>query len=1117
MPLYLYQSNRIENIIPPLAEALQSHSSDENLLATDYCLVQSIGMGRYFALELAGCSSIFANYRMVYPNAFLQLLASHHGIRDQVATKEQIGWKIFSLMKSGSVSHPALEHYCDGSDDLKLFTSAYALADIFDQYAMYRPTMVQAWDEGHAIKIDKGQTGSLDVQDEWQYILWRQIFDGTMNHKASFQKEVIASISSISDLPFKRLFILGVSTIPLFFLEVIHHISQFCNIHVGLLAPSGDYWEDIVNKKYRFFTALNQQASVDISDYFFTGNTILGSNGMLGRDFNQILSDYFGDELGIDRGDFFEDEPDTILGNIQRDIRELNDRGIFGDKEGAKFIRHESDRSLQIHGVHSKRRELEILHDTLLDILNNDSSVELRDILVMTPAINDYAPYIQAVFNEFRGSESFLDFSIADLSLATDSETVPAFLKIIALYRTRFTCSQIVSLLRYRPLTEKAGIPEDEIERVGFWLHEASFCWGRNAEDRKKLLNVSYDEYSLSFALTRLLHGYLFPRNYDQTFEDVFPSGDFEGEQAILMGKLIAFVSRIEQFTHSCEELRSCSGWESLLHDLVHDLFSDNDNYAESREMLFSSISRCTSASDSICSDEVPFEIIAHLLDTQLTTESRAFGFIDGRITFCEMLPMRSIPFKVIAIIGFNESDFPRAAMRNSYDLIHRYPRTGDRSTRYDDRYLFLETLLSARKFLYFSFQAYKESDNSRLFPSPLISELLHYLEENCENFNAAEFILYHKLQPFSADYVATRKTNSSEKDSSDYFTYDKRQPHRAQIYYKSKKNKSVFISDSITSEPESASFHLTLTSLKRFFQNSSRFFMQQRLGIRFTISSDEYENSEPYQMSKGTRRSLILTMVEEIISDKKIKSDKKTLRMNAILPLFAPGDAEYSSITAEAHDLYDRLSSETNVTTFSNCDARFSTDGKESTDTTRSVLVTGIFDLVNSDGHFVLFPSPRKQADREIAGWWLEHLLFQFSDADCRRSTILLSDTKITFEQLDRDVATLFLKGIISLYEDGLYYPLRFDSADSYMLYRESLDSDKDISDILETIKYKSGARYGTDTIYNDYIKKTQQYRQICFPDSDIFYSQQFTECSLRFFKGINGYFSELMEVENV
>lgn len=79
---------------------------------------------------------------------------------------------------------------------------------------------------------------------------------------------------------------------------------------------------------------------------------------------------------------------------------------------------------------------------------------------------------------------------------------------------------------------------------------------------------------------------------------------------------------------------------------------------------------------------------------------------------------MRSLPFKVICLLGLNDGDFPRNTKAAVFDLVAKHPAKGDRARRDDDRYLFLEALISAREILYLSYIGRDIRKDEELAPS---------------------------------------------------------------------------------------------------------------------------------------------------------------------------------------------------------------------------------------------------------------------------------------------------------------------------------------------------------------------------------------------------------------
>jgi exodeoxyribonuclease V gamma subunit len=151
----------------------------------------------------------------------------------------------------------------------------------------------------------------------------------------------------------------------------------------------------------------------------------------------------------------------------------------------------------------------------------------------------------------------------------------------------------------------------------------------------------------------------------------------------------------------------------------------------------------------------VEIEVVKSCLENLLEHVNFGHGFISSGVTFCAMLPMRSIPFKVVCLVGMNMDAFPRESKILGFDLMAKNPRIGDRSRRNDDKYLFLEALISARNKLYISYVGQSIRDNTRISPSVLVSELIDYIKEGF-GLSEDEIVTFHRLQAFSSEYFNT-------------------------------------------------------------------------------------------------------------------------------------------------------------------------------------------------------------------------------------------------------------------------------------------------------------------------------------------------------------------------
>ncbi|MBW2023745.1 MAG: exodeoxyribonuclease V subunit gamma, partial [Deltaproteobacteria bacterium] len=226
--------------------------------------------------------------------------------------------------------------------------------------------------------------------------------------------------------------------------------------------------------------------------------------------------------------------------------------------------------------------------------------------------------------------------------------------------------------------------------------------------------------------------------------------------------------------------------WYWRLSKALDDLFSWDETWEQEVATLRRIVSDLRlSSQESGFGEPVSFKVIKNYLETQLEDTGLSGGFLSRGVTFCSILPMRSIPFKVVCLIGMNHDAYPRQSRKLAFDLMAVKPRKGDRSRRNDDRYLFLEALLSARRRLIISYVGQSERDNSKIPPSPLVSELMDYLDRNfvLEDGVPSNRIVYeHRLHSFNISYF---------EPGSGLFTYFDENLSAARTAYESRKQPS--------------------------------------------------------------------------------------------------------------------------------------------------------------------------------------------------------------------------------------------------------------------------------------------------------------------------------------
>ncbi|MHC1699132.1 MAG: exodeoxyribonuclease V subunit gamma [Geobacteraceae bacterium] len=741
MSLNVYTSNRMEILLETFAESLVRPADP---FTSETIVVQSKGLQRWLAMELAKRFGVWANADYPFPNKcvwdFFRTI-----LKDLPETSpfepSFLLWRIMRVLPLhlGNPAFACLEGYLSGQNhELKLFQLSGKIADIFDQYTLFRGDLLEKWEAGQ--------------ESHWQAELWRALVAEVGNlHRAEIQKRFLQALAAgtgaAGSFP-SRITLFGISYLPKFHLDFLAAVSRFSEVNLFVMSPCREYWSDILPARRLV------RLSPENRTHRIEGNPLLASLGRLGRDFSETILDY-GEASGGTDDLYRQTSGANLLELIQNDILALEGPGEPGS---AKLSIQPEDLSLKVHCCHSPMREVEVLHDTLLGMFAALTDLAPRDILVMTPDIETYAPYISAVFEGSPGGGRRIPYSIADRSIRCDGLLTQALLAIFDLPGTRFPVTRIMEILSFPAVCASFGIDGADLDQLRSWLEELRVRWGMDEDEREREGFPRYRENSWRAGLDRLLLGYAMP-DENALFNGILPFDDMEGDSPERAGKLVRFVEMLHDLVGKLDRQRTLAEWEILCREILAAFFTPRED--ESQELsflnaLFDSLRTLPGLTG--FSEMIGLPVFRSWLRTAIEHQERGLGFMTGGVTFCAMLPMRSIPFRVIVLLGMNDSGFPRQNRPTGFDLIAREPRRGDRSLRDEDRYLFLEALLSARECFVLSYTGQSIRDNAPLPPSVLVDELLEYLERRfCDGSDAfpARLVARHRLQPFSPEYFS--------------------------------------------------------------------------------------------------------------------------------------------------------------------------------------------------------------------------------------------------------------------------------------------------------------------------------------------------------------------------
>jgi exodeoxyribonuclease V gamma subunit len=908
----VYRSNRVELLADALAEVVAEPARGP--FDPETIVVHSRAMAVWLTMRLSERFGVWAGGDFPFPRNFV------HRIFDAALGERASGlaaWEAERLAWAISAELP--RHLRDAAfDPLARFLDAdprphgrfelsLRIAEIFDQYAVFRPQMVLDWQRGEG--------------DDWQAILWRALVlrlgDG---HLASLAQSLFHAIEGgrldTSALP-ARVAVFGVSTLPPFFLQVLRAIGTRLPVHLFVLSPSREYWAEIRSQREALRAARRDPDRVAPPALVDEGNPLLASFGAVGRDFQRVL------EAEVDYEEpvpprYAADEETTMLGRLQADVLALRRRGRRRGDDAARVgpaplpaaVLDPSDDSIRVHVCHTPMREVEVLHDQILDLVH-ERGVEPHEIVVLTPDIATYGPLVEAAFQRDRSDPRFVPHAIADRAARAMSPVLEALLRVLALVGGRSTASEVLDLLALHVVRERFEIGADEHDRIAEWVVDVGIRWGVDAAHRQAHGQPRYEENTWQFGLSRLLLGYALPGRGRDTFAGTLPFDEIEGTDALVLGKLVEFCTALFQRLDDLARPRALPAWrEAIARTLEALVAADTDSAWEHRQILAALDELVADGAAAGFEDVVELATVRERLEHRLDSDRPAAGFLSGGVTFCALLPMRSLPFRVVALLGMNDGAFPRATKSVGFDRIAEAPRPGDRSRRGDDRYLFLEALLSARERIVITHVGQSVQDNAALPPSVVVSELLDVLAESfvapehadASGIDPAEraeavhrhVIVRHPMQPFSPRYFG------SESDPRIYsYALSWHEGARALARGHDATVHAPLFCGPLP--PPGTSRDLPLDQLVRFFAQPTAQLLKRRLGINLDDYSRDASDREPMELDGLEEWAAGQAVLEHRLERMPLYRSLELLRARGVLPLGVPGRCRFDQIVATA------------------------------------------------------------------------------------------------------------------------------------------------------------------------------------------------------------------------
>ncbi|BFM51112.1 exodeoxyribonuclease V subunit gamma [Marinomonas sp. THO17] len=928
----LYTGNRLEDLAVLLAKIL-AVSPPQNPFDDEHILVQNPGMAQWLKMQLAQSQSIAAGLAFPLPSTFVwqtfkQALSDIP--QQSEFNKPFLVWRLMRILDSRlqDDEFAPLQWYLSEDDSqIRRFQLCSSIADIYDQYLVYRPDWIAAWE---ANKVEDAKLASLFAEQAWQAILWRDLVADiseqgeSLYHRGNLidaLQDACTTKARPSGVP-ERIFIFGVSSLPPNTLESLRVLAEsgWLEVHLFLQNPCRFYWGDVVDKHYlgREIKRQNLKPGLTLEALHLDANPLLASWGRLGRDYIAQLQDIADDQIEV-----FEDYLDgdashstRLLHWVQQDVLNLDNHG--GHQETERNLtnsryRHgiaDQDESVRVQVCHSPLREVEVLHDQLLDMFECYPELTPKDVIVMLPDVNAYSPFVKAVFGQAQGNKH-IPFALIDQAGGVENPIVDAYLYLLGLGESRFTLSELISVLEVPAVMQRFDLTTQELERIRQWSVEVGIRWGLDEHTAEQHNLPKQQAHTWLNGMRRILLGYAM--GHDQIWQDTLSYGDVEGLEAAIAGKLAEFLDAIHHAQASLQQAMTPAQWLHTLYALRDTFFAleEEDSF---QTLLANQLDALMSEWQHAHFDQALEQmVIRQLLAPRLQESQGGQGFLAGRVNFCTLMPMRSVPFKVICVLGLNEGEYPRSVAPMGFDLMVGEYRSGDRSRREDDKYLFLEALMSAREVFYMSYVGRSIQDNSEKNPSILLSELLEYLAQSCvfeshqdlspEEAQQAflqQLKVEHPLQPFNPAYYDESWGKAVKKRGLYSFNPDWLPALQVEV-----ENQA----SSITALPafEQTSGELPLEELVRFVSHPARYFTQRRLKGYLNLQAEQELEDEPFSLEGLSAYQLKDELLQAMLKGEEERFLAR-LALSGVVPYGAFGQLSLQQSQQQCHQLYQFL-----------------------------------------------------------------------------------------------------------------------------------------------------------------------------------------------------------------
>lgn len=886
-----------------LGEMLATPPADP--FAKDLVVVPAKGVERWLAQRLShrlgtgerGADGVCAGIDFTRPRSLVALLTGAD--RTDPWQPDRLAWPVLDVIDAGidePWAEPIAQHlgeHLDGVErDLRRarrYGLARRVAGLLSSYAVQRPELLTAWAAG------SGRTDEVPADLAWQPELWRRVVERvdavTPDQRHQRTCDDLRAGRPTLDLP-GRISLFGHTRIPVTEVELLDALAVHHDVHLYLPQSSATAWDAL-----RPVVAAGPVLRSDDDSATAVGHPLLATLGRDAREVQRQLSPL----IAAGALEQVHDGPppgDHLLGWLQSDLRAA---AVPADRTAR--VPAAEDRSVQLHACHGAVRQVEVLRDVLLELLDADPTLEPRDILVMCPDVEAFAPLVHAAFGAVPDEHPArqLRVSLADRGLAATNPLLAIAVQLVALVDGRARATDILDLLSSGPVRRRFHFSDDDLDTITRWVVSSGVRWGLDGPHRS-LQGLSLPDNTWRAGLDRILAGVALPEE-QVLLGRTLPLDDVGSADVELAGRLAEALARIDQAVAELATLTTATAWSVALRTHVEGLVATSYDDAWQLTQLDRELATLASdaASDAATDATTDNDATAltlgdvrRLLEDRTAPRPTRSNFRTGTLTVSTLVPMRSVPHRVVCLLGMDADAFPRTLTADGDDALARDPRTGERDARAEDRQLLLDAVLSARDALVITYAGMSEHSGQDKPPAIPVSELVDALDLTAAAPVRHRFVHRQPLQPFSERLLLAERPSTFDPIAL-----------RAALAARDPQPRSPLIDGPVSAPPA----ELTLEDLRRFFLNPARA-MLGHLDIALPFDVDPPSNDIPLDLNGLERWAVGDQIVRAVLGGADPQAVLSAEIARGSLPPGQLGHHELGKITTAAQKVVSQATS---------------------------------------------------------------------------------------------------------------------------------------------------------------------------------------------------------------